>query len=342
MADHDPAATRQKRPGFFLVGAPKCGTTAMHEYLGAHPEVFMPRRKEPHHFGSDIRSPRFVDDRDAYLALFDGVTTERAVGEASVFYLFSQTAAAEIAAFEPRARILMMLRDPVELLRSLHTHNVANGIEDITDMGVALDAGIDRFRGRVVGRPAIPEFLDYLGIGHLADQVARFQAAFSPEQIHYVIYDDFAQDPAGAYEGILRFLGVDPTFRPSFERVNAARRSRSPLLARWLHAPPIGLQRVVRAAVPGRVRHRLWHQGVRRAISRANTQQAPSPPMSPQVRERLRREYASDVRRLAELIGRPDIVRRWGYEEVPLEAAATGRTRVASAADRPGQPIVGG
>lgn len=317
-----------RTPTFFLVGAPKSGTTAMHEYLGAHPDVFVPERKEPHHFGQDIRSPRFLNERREYLALFDRARDEKVVGEASVWYLASTNAAQEIAAFEPRARILAMLRDPVELVRSLHSFNVANGIEDITDLGVALDAGTKRFESRIVGRPAIPEFLDYTPIGHFADQLARFQAVFPPEQIHVVIYEEFADDPAAAYEGVLRFLGVDPTFRPSFERVNAARRSRSPTLARWLHAPPPRLQRVMRSIVPGPIRRRLWHRGLKRALTRANTEHASALPMSPAVRARLRAEYADDVRRTARLIGRPDLVRIWGYEDAAPEAVQVERSPV--------------
>lgn len=315
-----------RTPDFFLVGAPKSGTTAMHEYLSAHPDVFVPERKEPHHFGQDIRSPRFLNDRREYLALFDKARNEKAVGEASVWYMASTKAAGEIAAFEPNARILVMLRNPVELVRSLHNHNVANGIEDITDLAVALDAGTARFEERVVGRPAIAQFLDYIPIGHFADQIARFQAAFPPEQIHVVIYEEFARDPGAAYESVLRFLGVDPTFRPTFERVNAARRSRSAMLARWLHAPPPGLQRVMRTIVPGAVRRRLWHRGVKRALTRANSQAAVALPMSEAVRRRLHAEYADDVRRTATLIGRPDLVPLWGYEDAAPEAAPAGRT----------------
>jgi hypothetical protein len=317
-----------RTPTFFLVGAPKCGTTAMHEYLGAHPDVFVPERKEPHHFGQDIRSPRFLNERHEYLALFEKARDEKAVGEASVWYLASTRAAAEIAAFEPQAKILVMLRDPVELVRSLHSFNVANGIEDITDLGVALDAGTKRFETRIVGRPAIPEFLDYTPIGHFADQLARFQAVFPPDQIHVVIYEEFARDPATAYRGVLEFLGVGPTFRPAFERVNAARRSRSTTLARWLHAPPPRLQRVLRSVVPGGIRRRVWHRGLKRALTRANTEPATALPMSPAVRARLRAEYADDVRRTARLIDRPDLVRLWGYEDLAPEGAPVERTPV--------------
>lgn len=311
-----------RRPNFFLVGAPKSGTTAMHRYLSAHPDVFMPDRKEPHHFGRDIRSQRFVNDRRDYLALFDKARDETAVGEASVWYMASTAAAAEIAEFEPGARILVMLRNPAELVRSLHNHNIANGIEDITDLAVALDAGTARFEKRIAGRPAIGWFLDYLRIGHFADQIARFQAAFPPEQIHVVIYEEFANDPAAAFEGVLRFIGVDGAFRPTFARVNAARRSRSATLARWLHAPPPRLQRVMRAIVPTVVRRQLWHRSVRRALTQVNTFAGTVLPVSDAVRERLRAEYSDDVRRTAALIGRPDLVRLWGYEDEAAEAAA--------------------
>ncbi|NLF38083.1 sulfotransferase, partial [bacterium] len=102
-------------PDFFIVGAPKSGTTALHAYLGRHPSIFVPARKEPHFFGSDIVSPAFVRDRDAYLSLFAGATTEARVGEASIWYLYSKRAAREIKEFNPDARIIIMLRNPVDM-----------------------------------------------------------------------------------------------------------------------------------------------------------------------------------------------------------------------------------
>lgn len=311
------AAAGPPAPNLFLVGAPKAGTTAMYEYLRAHPEVFFPERKEPHHFGRDIRSPRFVDDRAEYLRLYARGGAAPVRGDASVWYLRSRHAAEEIATFAPGARIVVMLRDPVELARSLHEHNLAIGIEDEPDLGRALDLGGARASHRRLGRPAIPEFLDYLPVGRFADQLERFQRRFPPEQLHVVMYEEFADDVPGTYRRLLEWLAIDPGFQPRFERVNAARRSRNATLSRLLHAPPPELQRVLRGVVPVAIRRRVWHDGLRRALTRANTTARTARGVAPELRERLRAEYADDVRRTAALLHRPDLPALWGFDAHP-------------------------
>src|SRR5882672_1680365 len=113
-----------RKPDCFIVGAPRCGTTAMYTYLGQHPEIFMSARKEPHFFGTDLSSPALVRDEQQYLSLFAKAQNEKRAGEASVFYLYSQRAAREIHAFCPSARIIIMLRNPVEMMYSLHSRHL--------------------------------------------------------------------------------------------------------------------------------------------------------------------------------------------------------------------------
>src|SRR5580704_4939990 len=110
-----------KKPDCFLVGAPKCGTTAMADYLAGHPDVFM-AKKEMHVFGADLHFASHFYRRNlgAYLQEFSRRTTQGVAGEASVWYLLSGQAAAEIKAFNPEARIVIMLREPVEVLYSLY------------------------------------------------------------------------------------------------------------------------------------------------------------------------------------------------------------------------------
>ena len=144
-----------------------------------------------------------------------------------------------------------------------------------------------------------------------------------------MVYEDFAKDPAAAYRGVLEFLGVDDLgpalVRAAQPRAPVAQPLPRRVAQRAAAAPPAG-------AATGRarpIRRRLWHQGVKSALHRANTEPMASPAVTDRVRTRLRREYADDVRRTAELIGRPDIVRRWGFDDVPNEAAPVERTPAA-------------
>ena len=122
-----------KLPNFFIVGAPRAGTTALYHYLSQHPDVFLPRVKEPHYFGSDLEFavPRMTFDE--YRNLYQGVTNEKVVGDGSVMYLMSQTAAKEIKKICPEAKIIIMLRHPVDLLVSLHQKMLLTGNETIDD-----------------------------------------------------------------------------------------------------------------------------------------------------------------------------------------------------------------
>src|SRR2546429_216975 len=111
-------------PTFFIVGAPRCGTSSLASYLDAHPRIFMSKPKEPHHFGRDLEiRVRPYASRESYLRLFEGVDADHA-GDASVLYLYSSTAPDEILALNPDARIIIMLRDPLEMIPSLHTRNL--------------------------------------------------------------------------------------------------------------------------------------------------------------------------------------------------------------------------
>lgn len=272
----------------------------------------MPIVKEPHHFGSDVRSPLTLESREAYLKLFAGAGAARAIGEASIWYLRSRDAAQEIAAFARDARIIAMIREPVSQMRSLHSHNRSRGVEEIRDFARAIDAGTDRFRGRLTGEPTIPEFLDYRTVPLYADQIQRYRDAFPSERILVIIQEEFGRDTPGSFARVLRFLGVDETFTPSFERYGVARRSRLPWLSRWLNAPPAPLRRSAKRYLSPTVRKRL-HQAVRRPLFLATTVAERPAEVDPAVLAELRAGFAPEVRRLAAMLERPDLPALWGY-----------------------------
>jgi len=288
-----------RRPDFFIVGAPKCGTTAMSSYLEQHPEVFM-AVKEPHFFGTDLASTWFVRDEEGYLSLFSAAREEKRVGEASVLYLYSERAAREIKAFEPRAKIIAMLRDPVEMMHSLHSQLLFQGTEDIEDFGAALEAEEDRRRGlRIPAKNHLIQTLFYREIARFTEQVRRYLRVFGRENVHVIVYDDFRADTAAEYEKALRFLDVDPGFRPELEVVNPNKRSRNKVLQVILQNPPLVVRWIVRALTPRRVRWKLIE-----VFKTYNSRYEPRDPVNPELSERLRTEFAPEVERLSELLGR--------------------------------------
>lgn len=294
------------KPGFFIVGAPKSGTTAMSEYLGAHPDIFM-ARKEMHFFGSDLKfGPHFFrrNERE-YLAEYREWNAQHQAGEASVWYLFSREAAAEIKAFNPEARIIIMLREPVSMLYSLYHQFKVDGNENLPSFEQALAAESLRREGRNMPRTAyFPAGLVYRETARYTDQVRRFFDAFGREQVYVIIYDDFAAEPAGAYQKVTQFLGVGSApARADFGVVNGNKRVRSSALRAVLSEP------FVRASV---LACRRWLpqsvfgvlQRTEACIQRYNTRPAARPPLDPELRAQLKREFVPVVERLSALLGR--------------------------------------
>jgi hypothetical protein len=272
-------------PDFFTVGAPRCGTTSLYDYLRRHPQILMSASKEPHFFGSDLTPlPHYVRDERHYLALFSGAGEARRVGEASVWYLASERAASEV-----------QLRDPVEVMYSLHGRRVLDGQEELADFESALAADVDRAAGRRPLPSPLPLYRDAV---RFAEQVARFFAVFGRAAVHVILLDDLRRDPATVGRGVLRFLGVDPDERLALRVLNVGGQPRSLALPRVLgtRSP---LAALGRRLLPAPYRTAVW-----RRIRGLNMRGTPRPPLPPDLRWRLQEELRDEVERLGALLGR--------------------------------------
>lgn len=285
------------KPNFFIVGAPKSGTTALYHFLRQHPEIYMPEAKEPHFFGSADEPEVASRSLEEYLDLFRCGAGKPRVGEASVYYLYSKRAARRIHEFDPGARIIIMLRNPVEMIPSLHHQRVYSDNERLTDLDEALAAEAPRKRGeiKIPRKTHNPHALFYRDVGRYSVQVQRYLDVFPREQVHIILFDDFVADLPGVYRRTLEFLGVDPAFRPKFERVNDSQSIRSHSVRRWLERP-LDKGRL-RGLVP--FRRRLYE-----SVRRWNTVAGLKPQVTERQRSFLRREFAEDIRILSSMIGR--------------------------------------
>jgi hypothetical protein len=295
-------------PDFFIAGAPKGGTTALYEYLRGHPQLFLPQRKEPHFFGSDLQSRFYVRDRAQYRALFDGAAPGQRIGEASVWYLYSERAAAEIRAEIPDAQFIVMLRNPVEMVYSYHSQRLFNHTEDVRDFDTALALQDERRRGRHL--PARMDHLHglmYSSIARYGEQLERLLQQVDSQRVLVLAYDDFRARTGELLGQTLRFLGVDDEYEPELRVVNENKRVRSSLLFRLLHDPPAPVRAVTSALVPQGFRHR-----VRKGMMHLNRVREPRAPISPAAAEFLRTAYRDDVARLSTLLGR-DFSTLWGF-----------------------------
>jgi hypothetical protein len=288
------------RPSFFLVGAPKAGTTAMNSYLLRHPEVFM-ATKELHYFCDDLFNPP-LHKRDLawYLTQFSKAGEKRLLGEASVFYLSSDHAAERIKEFEPRAKILIHVRNPADLLVSYHSEMLFHGYEDIEDIEEALEAEGPRRKGRNIpaGCP-VPRMLNYSEITRLTSQIEHFLAIFDRENVLINIFDDLVANPSDTYRRTLAFLGADTSFTTTFEIINSNKITRSRLLGSFLRNTPLSVRQAARRVLSQPVREAL-----RRTLWRINTRFIPRLAPKPEVLSNLKGRFAGEVEQLSKLLGR--------------------------------------
>jgi hypothetical protein len=289
------------RPDFFIVGAPKCGTTAMNDFLAAHPDVFM-ARKELHFFGSDL-SVQLPHHRtltlDDYLSHFSGWRGESRIGEGSVWYLFSKNAAGEIKAFDPNARIIAMLRNPVDMLYANYYHMRYTGDEFLPTFEEALAAVEDRRQGRRLPKLVRnPQGLVYDDMVCYAEQVRRYFDTFGRDNVRVIIFEEFRENNARIYRETLEFLGVDPLFQPDFTNVNPPKLTRYAKPRDFLDDPP-QWYRHARQMIPTSFRQRIS-----RPLRRWNTTVVSRPPIDPELRHSLQTRFAPQVEELSILLDR--------------------------------------
>jgi hypothetical protein len=129
-----------KRPNFFVIGVPKCGTTSLCNYLSEHPSIYFSEKKEPRFFSEDFpEKHRRIDNLKDYEKLFENADNFKMVGEGSGYYLFSETAVQKIIGYNPKAKFIVIGREPLNVARSWHKHLVNNGYESVRDFQMALD-----------------------------------------------------------------------------------------------------------------------------------------------------------------------------------------------------------
>jgi hypothetical protein len=295
-----------KKPDFFIIGAPKCGTTALVAYLAEHPDIFM-ARKEMHFFGSDLHfGPQFYRrDLPAYLAEFRARNGHRRAGESSVWYLLSEQAAAEIWNFNPTARIVIMLREPVAMLYSLYHQFRCDGNEPLATFAEALNAETDRRAGRRLSRLTyFPQGLAYREVARYTDQVRRYIETFGRNRVQVVLFDELAADSAAVYCNVLRFLDVKSVpATTDFDVINGCKETKSPALRSILSDPWVR-----GTAIAAGRRLPRWclttMQKIESRLGRFNTRPLHRLPMDPELQAQLQKEFAPEIERLGELLER--------------------------------------
>ena len=238
-----PSRPRQPRtPNFFIVGAAKSGTTSLWQYFRQHPDIFMPANpgwKEPS-FYCDTYG---VASYEFYLSLFKDATTQKRIGEASTTYLSSPESAQKIHEAVPDAKIIVLLRNPVDRAYSLYRWMFQHGYETIAGFEDALAAEFP-------ARKDNPEFMSgkfykgsfcyywdflYFSSGLYFEQVSRYYRLFKKDQLAVIIFEEFAKDTRRTVHDLYKFLGVDANFVPQIEIHNQGSAGFDPLAESTRH-----------------------------------------------------------------------------------------------------------
>jgi len=334
--DSAPPASNGRVPDFFIIGHEKSGTTALYKILRQHPQVFMPKLKEPRFFITDPRGrgpappnpirPRTLDE---YLALFAPAAAEQRVGEASPQYIRSPHAARLISQVQPAARTIALLREPASFVQAYHIHCVRGLVETERDLRKAIALEEPRRRGEMLPRDArAPNRLFYCEHVRYVEQLRRFETVFGRERMMVLIYEDFRRDNEATARTVFRFLDVDDEVALDIAQgdqtanLRSGRRGHREVRLQRLHRAAHALQlarrqpaqagrlsRTVDALTPRWLRSDAFENLARRTVF--------SVPSSPdeQLMDELRRRFKPEVEELSDYLDR-DLVGLWGYDRV--------------------------
>jgi sulfotransferase family protein len=294
------------KPNFFIIGAPRCGTTAMSEYLRQHPQIGFADPKDSSFFATDMPKLRLVETMEGYLNKYFAHCAGRhylAIGDGSVWHLYSKVAVQNILQFDPQARFIIMIRNPIELCRALYEIQYELLWEDQPSFESAWRLQTERSRGQCVPRLCRdPRLLLYGDIGRLGEQLERVCSLIPVHQRLVILFDDFVRDPSAAYSQVLAFLQVPHDGRKDFPKIAEGKRIRNRKLLELAAYPPEwamsivtrgkGLLGIQRLNILPKIR--AW------MISPRLTK----PEICEQLKHEMRMHFAEDIDRLSAVIMR--------------------------------------
>lgn len=295
------------RSTFFIVGAPRCGTTSLSKILARHPDICFSKPKETHFFVRPLTSlSREYLDRAFVQEFFPHLAEHhRALGEGSVSLLYSPDALRRVLAFDPEAKFIVMVRNPIDQVYSYHARALYMTDESVTDFAEAWSLQGERAQGRRVPRRCRdPRLLLYGEIGSLGKHVEQLFATVGRARCHVVVFDDFVRDAGAVYRDLCQFIGVADDGRRSFPKKNDNKEFRQGFLQSVLMNPPALLVGALAMAGGGYGAAMRRTRPLRKWIKKRNTYRAHRPPLDERTRAMLSDYFRNDIGKLAGLLGR--------------------------------------
>jgi len=307
-----------KTPNLFIVGCPKAGTTALYYFLKDHPQICMSPVKEPQYFSTDFhRSQKIFNEKywrfnfntkEQYLQLYADWNNEPVAGEASTTYIYSKEAAENIKQFNPDAKIIIILREPVSFLYALH-EELTNALREDKDFRTALS--LEDNRKLRINLPKIkhyPESLYYSERIKYIEQIKRYTERFQNKNIKIIIHEEFKENNEKIFKEILEFLNVDSSFKPRFAPYNAAKKLKSPFLMKLVQNNTIWS--AGKAIIPLFLRKK-----VKKIVRKSLYTYQKRKQMDPELKKELMKKMKPQVEELSAFLDK-DLVSLWNYNEI--------------------------
>ena len=302
-----------KKPNLFIIGNQKSGTTALYHFLRAHPDIFFPEIKEPFYFAQDLLKERkekgmeipHYSQKEGYEKLYKKAGNKEVIGDASTVYLFSEVAAENIYEFNKDAKIVLILREIVDYLSSLHAQNTISNGED-KDFETALNLEDSRRKGE-----NLPKFYNYKSYFYYsewtkyAEHIKRYLDLFPKENIKILFYEDFKNDNNGVVKEILDFLDINTSFVPEVREYNQTMNIKFQKLKFFVE----NNFSFVKTCMPYFI-HNLLSKAFLKLVSGKKGK----PKVDEELRKKLMKKYKCEVVKLGKLIDK-DVVKKWGYEK---------------------------
>lgn len=312
-------ANKNKLPNFFIVGAPKCGTTSLYHYLDQHPQIFMSYPKEVNFFCTDLHkeSDKFHGKRiyfpcrtkKDYNKIFSKIKNEKIAGDSSVYYMYSKTASKNIHNFNPDSKIIIVVRNPLDFIYSWYSDNVYVQYEDSRTLIEALNKENIRKKdwSKIPKNTTMPSRLYYSEISKFSEQINRYIKLFGKKNIKLILFDDFKNDTKKLYNETVNFLEVSQ-FNPEFKVHNANKVVKFNTFDKILKNKR--LRNTIKKILPFKFISNLGA-----FLSKLNTLQIKRKSIDSNLEKKLKKQLLPEVKKLSKLLDR-DLVKLWGYDKL--------------------------
>ncbi len=275
----------------------------MAAYLDQHPDIYFTERKEPFFFSNDLPHANAITDEQAYLDLFKDGAGQRFRGEGSTWYLYSSQAAKAIKEAAPDARVIIMLRDPIDLIISQFQYNIINGNEDIEDIEQALSAEPERLAGRMIPKSnRIAAALHYTEMVNFAPQIKRYLNQFGRNRVHVILFQDLKDDAEACVHGVFDFLdvpaGIELDLTPENETAKQTTRRLGGLYRTMITKK--GLMGQAKKILPEPIKAGVW--SVLDQLNRSDSRPVKKPTLSPALRQAISEKLRPGIGQLAEML----------------------------------------